>query len=76
MLTTEIIFFYKKDIANLFALGDTLSICPVEITLYTPPKEQRSDFKNPKEWKHYQVRQSLQGCWDNLSIPARQPAAD
>lgn len=52
MLMTEIIFFYKKNIANLLALGDTLSTCPVEIALYTPPKEQRGDLKNPKEWKH------------------------
>lgn len=49
---TEIIFFYKKNIANLLALGDTLSTCPIEITLYTSSKEQRGDFKSPKEWKH------------------------
>lgn len=49
---TEIILFYKKNIANLLALGDTLSTCPVEIALYTPPKKLRGDLKNPKEWKH------------------------
>lgn len=39
----------KKNIANLWALGDTLSACPVEITLFPPPREQRGDLKSPKE---------------------------
>jgi len=42
---TEIIFFYKENIANLLALGDTLSTCPVEIALDTPQKEKSGDFK-------------------------------
>lgn len=43
MLMTEILF-YKKNNANLSALGDT---CPVQLTLHTPPKEQKGNFCMP-----------------------------
>lgn len=63
----------KKNIASLLALGDTLSACPVEITIHTSKGAERWLEKILRNENTYQVRQSLQGCWDNLIIPAWLP---